>query len=122
MDGEKKPVVRDGRKLVPTIVTGVVLAILFVLIIPVFTISWKDLNNSGGGGVILAFVLALGMILIIPLLTFGIIISIVLLVVSIGNRKSELKQIRIISYVLDGLIVAFIIASIIKIILLLVGV
>ena len=84
--------------------------------------SQEDAAGQVVGGAAVAFAGAIGMVLVI-IVYFGVVIDMgIILPFAIKNRKSTLKPVRIISYVLDGLIGATLLLSIIKIILFFAGV
>ena len=115
----------------PRITSTIIISIFFILtaiitVTSMFSLSWKALNEATSGGtagdVVVAFFAAFGMVLYLLFLGAIVVECAILLPFSIANRKSIHKPVRIISYVLDGLISALIIGAIIKIILLVIGI
>ena len=115
----------------PRITSTIVISIFFLatagFTVPsLFAYSWKAIDEATArgtaGDVFVAIFAAFGIVLYLIYLGAVIVECAILLPLSISNRKSTLKPVRIISYVLDVLIGALILASIIKIILLASGV
>ena len=127
MSAEKIEKTYDKPRITSTIVISIFFLATAAFTVPsLFSFSWKALNEateSGtAGDVFVAFFAAFGIVLYLIYLGAVIVECAILLPLSISNRKSTLKPVRIISYVLDVLIGALILASIIKIILLASGV
>lgn len=131
-----KPVVYDKPRIVSTVILGLFLAVCLVLGIILIPTSWAAVKEAADaakdsadtpegavvGGSVTAFALSLGMILVI-LVYIGItIVSLICLPFAVKNRKSTLYPIRIVSYVYDGLFVAVLLLSIVKLILAFAGV
>ena len=92
-----------------------------------FTESTKEQTeeNPGAYMAITVGVIAVGMALIIVFIVpmaFILVTSSILLPVSIKNRKSDTKWIRILSYVFDGLLASCIIFDVVKFILIRIGI
>ncbi len=116
-----KQIEYDKKRVMSTVILGIImipLIVFTVILTPVTVHSLAD-GTSGLGEVIA--------------ITFGLIFafigeSLVLVVSGIGlpfaiaNRKSTLKPVRVISYVMDGLYSAMAIIALVKIILLFCGV
>ena len=122
MDSEKKQKTYDKPRITSTIVISIFFLATAAFTVPsLFAFSWKALNEateSGtAGDVFVAFFAAFGIVLYLIYLGAVIVECAILLPFSISNRKSTLKPVRIVSYVLDGLIIAMFVISIIKIIL-----
>ena len=127
MSAEKIEKTYDKPRITSTIVISILFLATAAFTVPsLFAFSWKAINEateSGtAGDVFVALFAAFGIVLYLIYLGAVIVECAILLPFSISNRKSTLKPVRIISYVLDVLIGALILASIIKIILLASGV
>ena len=92
-----------------------------------FTQSTQEqTQDNPGAGIAIVFVvlaagLALVMLFIIPM-AFILVASSILLPISIKNRKSDTKWIRILSYVFDGLLASCIVFDVVKFILIRIGI
>lgn len=127
MSAEKIEKTYDKPRITSTIVISIFFLATAAFTVPsFFAFSWKALNEATDGGTagdaVVAFFGAFGIVLYFLFLGAVVVECAILLPLSISNRKSTLKPVRILSYVLDGLIGAFLLASIIKIILLASGV
>lgn len=123
------------KRIVSTIILSVILTILLIFVIPNLTLnlhksfenikSDASLGEYGPMAILVVAVGAIGMIFAIAifciLFAAAAITSGVCLIFTVRNRKSCLKPIRIINYVLDGGFAFVIIASVTKIILFLCG-
>ena len=110
MDSEKKQKTYDKPRITSTVIISAFLLVTINLgLIPLCLFY---LGVDFGFGTVF-------IIIIYYLYFFGAVIAecIVMFPFSILNRKSTLKPVRIVSYVLDGLIIAMFVISIIKIIL-----
>ena len=136
-----KPVTYDKPRIVSTIILGIIVTAFVFLTIVCMQITMADVraatenaaNNANDGtaegaagavvaGGAVALVMALGIVLIAALQIGMAVASGVCLIFTIKNRKSILKPIRIISYVMDGLFGAVILCAILKIIFIAVGI
>ena len=122
MSAEKIEKTYDKPRITSTIVISIFFLATAAFTVPsLFAFSWKALNEateSGtAGDVFVAIFAAFGIVLYLIYLGAVIVECAILLPLSISNRKSTLKPVRIVSYVLDGLIIAMFVISIIKIIL-----
>ncbi len=126
----------DKPRIPSTVVISVFVTIALFLTILILPISWADVQaavdntaenseNAAGavvGGFAVALVMAIGMALVIIVSIANIITTGILLPFALNNRKSTLKPVRIMSYVLDGLVGAVLITNIVKLILVIAGV
>lgn len=118
----------DKKRIPSTIILGIALIIALIFTGLILSISWAALQAEAqdqeevAGSIALVFVGAIGIALIILFAGAVNILSGVCLIFTIKNRQSTLKPIRIISYVMDGLFGFVILATLVKIILLIVGV
>ena len=124
---EQKP----KKRIVSTVILGLILIVGIYFTILLLPVTWAaikeasenaDTGNSVVAGTAVAFALSLGIVLAFIVYIGVLVIGIPCLLFSIRNRKSSLKPIRIISYVYDGLYGAILLISIVKMILLLIGV
>lgn len=123
----------DKPRLASTIVIGVFITIALILTLIILPFSWEDVkeavdkaaesSDSAAGAAVGGFAVALfgvlGIALVIVVAIANVINSSICLPFAIKNRKSTLKPIRIISYVLDGVTGAVLLTNLIKIIVLL---
>lgn len=131
-----KQITYDKPRIVSTIILGVILTLLTILALLFVGVTWADIDaaaksasegaESPEGGVVAgiasAFALSLVIVLII-MVYIGVIIGCgICSIFTIKNRKSTLKPIRIISYVMDGIAGSVALLSIVKIILYFCGV
>ena len=132
----KKEIHYDKPRITSTVIIGIFLAIAMFFALLLVGVSWtavkeaadaakesgEDAASQVAGGAAVAFVGAIGVVLVMIVYIGVVIDTAIILPFSIKNRKSTLKPIRIISYVFDGLIGATLVLSIIKIILFIAGV
>ena len=126
----------DKPRITSTIIIGVILTVLLVFTLLLTPVSWAALkeaidesaenSESAGGQIVGAFALAIvgavGIALVIAIYFLIIIGNGICFIFTFKNRRSTLKPIRIISFVMDGLIGAMVTISIVKIILLFCGI
>ena len=118
----------DKKRITSTIILGIALTIALVFTAFLLSISWSALQAEAqeqeevAGSIALVFVGAIGIVLLVMVSAVVNVLSGVCLIFSIKNRQSTLKPIRIISYVMDGLFGFVIVATLVKIILLLIGI
>ena len=131
-----KSVVYDKPRTVSTVIISIILAITLFVTFSVYPITWAAIKAAGdsasessegaGGavaGVTAIVILGAFAVVVVFIAEIGAIIaSLILLPFSIMNRKSTLQPVRIISYVLDGLIGVALIGAILKIVLMIAGV
>lgn len=127
-----------NKGLASSIVISIFLTIMLLMILFLATTSFKETidsftestkeqteENPGAYMAITVGVIAVGMALIIVFIVpmaFILVTSSILLPVSIKNRKSDTKWIRILSYVFDGLLASCIIFDVVKFILIRIGI
>ncbi len=123
------------KRITSTIILSIILTILLIFVLPNLTLnlheSFENIKSNASMGeygpmaILVVAVGAIGMVFAIAiyciLFAAVAITSGVCLIFTIRNRKSCLKPIRIINYVLDGGFSFVIVASVIKIILFLCG-
>ena len=126
----------DKPRITSTIIIGVILTVLLVFTLLLTPVSWAALkgaidesaenSESAGGQIVGAFALAIvgavGIALVIAIYFLIIIGNGICFIFTFKNRRSTLKPIRIISFVMDGLIGVMVTISIVKIILLFCGI
>ena len=109
----------DKPRLMSTIILGILLIPSLAFSIILAPVTVHALTAEGGWAIIGA---VFGLVLIIMLEIALTVVNALGLLFSVLNRKSTLKPVRIVSYVMDGLFGAMTLLAIIKIILLAVGV
>ena len=115
----------DKPRLTSTIIIGIFLLLNIIMVIVMYPLTWQSIEEArtgGAGDIVVAFALAVGIVLVIITYFILIVAQGIMLPFAIKNRNSTLKPVRIISYVYDGLIGAALIASIVKVILLFCGI
>ena len=126
----------DKPRIASTIIIGIFLTASMFFTILFYGVFWSSINVSTESGseaeasvvgqivAAGAAAFAIGFLIILIILLYAIIVAAngVLFLFSFKNRNSTLKPVRIISYVMDGLIVATSLAAVIKLILFIVGV
>ena len=127
-----------NKGLTSSIVISIFLTIMLLMVLFLATNSFKEAlddftqstqeqtQDNPGAGIAIVFVvlaagLALVMLFIIPM-AFILVASSILLPISIKNRKSDTKWIKILSYVFDGLLAGCIVFDVIKFILIRIGI
>ena len=120
---------KSEKRIVSTVILGIILAINLVLACLMAPVSWSGINaissgDSGAAAAALFVGLAYGIIIVLFIIIYSAIFisSAICLIFTFKNRKSTYKPTRIISYVYDGLFIAVMALSLIKIILLLCGI
>ena len=113
----------DKPRLTSTIILGIFLTILLGLgLLWMFLFNWHDLKANSAGEAVGEIFFA---ILFVPFYFIAIVVNGILaaicLIFTIKNRKSTVKAIRILSYVMDAVVAVIIALSVIKISLLIVG-
>ena len=123
----------DKPRIASTIVISVFATIALVITLLTLPINWEmvkeavdntadNADNAAGavaGGFVIALFGALAVVLTIALNIANVISMSICLPFSLKNRKSTLKPIRIISYVLDGVTGLILLANIVRVIYLL---
>ncbi len=123
------------KRIVSTVILSIILTILLIFVLPNLTLNLHEsfenmksdtsIEEYGPMAVLVVAIAAIGMVFAIAiyciLFAAAAIASGVCLIFTIRNRKSCLKPIRIINYVLDGGFAFVIVASVTKIILFLCG-
>ena len=131
-----KPVVYDKPRIVSTIILGILLLVVISVTLVCIPVTFEAVRQAASeaaegtedpaGGAVAgsAAAFALSIFVILAILAEGgvVVASGISLIFTIKNRKSTLKPIRIISYIMDGLFVAALITCLLKIILTLCGV
>jgi hypothetical protein len=115
----------DKPRTTSTVIIGVFLLINIVLAIMLYPVWWSTISvgdTDPAAAPIVALFAGFGVIFVLLIFIVIAVVSLFLFILSLNNRKSTLKQIRIISIVLDSLTGALLLASIIKIILLAIGI
>ena len=132
----KREITYDKPRITSTIIIGVFLTIAMFFAILFAPVTWsavkaaadaakdssEEVAGQVAGSAAVAFVGAIGMVLVIIVYIGVLIDTAIILPFSIKNRKSTLKPVRIISYVLDGLIGATLLFTVVKLILCFAGV
>ena len=127
-----------NKGLTSSIFISIFLTIMLLMVFFLATTSFKETmdsftksaqeqteENPGAYMALTVGVIAVGMALIIVFIVpmaFILVTSSILLPVSIKNRKSDTKWIRILSYVFDGLLASCIIFDVVKFILIRIGI
>jgi len=127
----------DKPRIASTIILGIFLVVILTITLSLLPVSWAQINqavesakenNSDSaagqviGGAAAAFVLSIGLVLVIMIDAAIFLISGVGFIFSFRNRLSTLKPIRIISYIYDGLFAAVGVTALVKFILLMCGI
>ena len=111
----------DKPRLASTIVLGIFFLLIASMLIPFVFITLSSLDsNENAAGVIFGAILLIPMMFIVYII--GGVSSAICLGFSINNRKSTLKSVRIISFVMDGLFGSLFIIAVVRLILLFCGV
>ena len=114
----------DKKRITSTVILFLFLGLVLFVTIPFLPLSWTALKESAeesGQGWAAVFG-ALAIVICFIFYIGALVASGICLPFAIANRKSTLKPVRILSYVLDGAFGAVILMIIIKMILLLLGV
>ena len=115
----------DKPRTTSTVIIGVFLLINIVLAIMLYPVWWSTIKISEtdpAAAPFIALFAGLGVVFVLLIFVAIAVVSLILFFFSLNNRKSTLKQIRITSIVFDSLLGALFVASVIKIILLAVGI
>lgn len=116
------------KRITSTVILSIIIIICLVAFIALLPVNIQDVLNSandGSGdaseqvakGFALAFVAIILVVIILPVYILEILINGICLIFTIKNRKSPIKAVRIINYVLDGLCASMIIGSGIKLLI-----
>lgn len=126
----------DKPRIASTIIIGIILTACIFFTVLFYGVFWStvtttaesgsEAETSVAGQIVAAgaVAFAMGFLIILIILLYAAIVAVngVLFLFSFKNRNSTLKPVRIISYVMDGLIVSTSLAAVVKLILFIVGV
>ncbi len=115
----------DKPRVTSTVIIGIFLVINAILAIALYPVWWSSIKvaeEDPAAAPFVALFAGLGVVMILFIYVAIAAVSLVLFLFSLNNRKSTLKSIRITAIVMDSLLGAMLVASVVKIILLAVGI